>query len=376
MDIFVESKKLLNALHCAQRAIYKNSTIPILSHALLEAEGGRLSIRCTDTSMDMVLQIEAKVKKEGRATASVRKLHDLLRLLPDEKVRLKQQENFWLQLICEEKKYKLPGFAPEHFPESPTPAEPLAKIPASVLYSMISKTEFAISKEEHRYALNGALLILRPNSIAAVATDGQRLALVEIQHDFTDSDLHDELRVLIPERSFREMGRLAKQICMGDESSNSDITFSHDEKYIFLHFPNTMLISRKLEGQFPGYERALPQSSTSEFVLQSEEFRAALLRVVQLSDPVNFAVRLNLNKETVVVCTSNPEGEASEVLPLIRAEGNLPIAIAFNARFLLDFLSLVDGEIKILLTSENSAAEFRPADSSCNYRYIVMPLRS
>jgi DNA polymerase III subunit beta len=369
MEFSVKKFDLLEELEATQGVVERKTTIPILSNLLCEAKGNRLAITATDLELSIRTSCEAKVKKEGSGTIPAKKLLDIVRLLPDEEIKFKLLENHFVSITCDRKTYKLVGMSKENFPALPSFPRPLVKIPAKVLSDVIAKTTFAISLEESRYTLNGALLVLKPNAITMVATDGHRLALVEKDHKFEES--FAETRVLVPKKAMTEIQRLA-----GEAGDGGDCEFAQDESHLFFQFLRRLLTSRKLTGQFPNYEAVLPRDANKVVVLERNELQDALRRVSQLADQRSHAVKFVLAKEGVEVSASSPEyGEAKESIEK-EFKGD-PITIGFNAQYLLDFLSAAsDGPISFELKDEQSAGQLRPmADEASRYRYVVMPMR-
>src|ERR1700737_5463761 len=179
MEFSVKKFDLLEELSLTQGVVERKTTIPILSNLLCEAKGNRLTITATDLELSIRTSCEAKVKKEGAGTIPAKKLLELVRLLPEGEIKVKLLENHWVEIVSERKKYKLVGMAKENFPTLPAMPHSMVKISAPVMESLIAKIKFAISMEESRYTLNGGLLILKPDTLAMVATDGHRLALAE-----------------------------------------------------------------------------------------------------------------------------------------------------------------------------------------------------
>src|SRR3954471_15118794 len=207
MDFSVKKYDLLRELSLTQGVVERKTTIPILSHLLCEAKGSQLAITATDLELSIQTSCAAKVKKEGAGTIPAKKLLELVRLLPEGEIRFRLLENHWIQITSDRKTYKLVGMAKDNFPAVPAFPHPLVTIPAKILSSLIAKTAFAISMEESRYTLNGALLILKPETIAMVATYGHRLALAETDHKF--DGLSNEARTLVPKKAMIEIQRLA-----------------------------------------------------------------------------------------------------------------------------------------------------------------------
>ena len=369
MEFSVKKFDLLEELALTQGVVERKTTIPILSNLLCEAKGSRLTITATDLELSIRTSCEAKVKKDGAATIPAKKLLDLVRLLPDEEIRFKLLENHWVQILSDRKAYKMVGMARDNFPAIPAFPHPLVKIPAKLLSALITKTSFAISMEESRYTLNGGLLLIKPDTLAMVATDGHRLALAETDHTF--AGLNSEARVLVPKKAMVEVQRLA-----AEAGEDGQIEFARDDNHLFFQLGSRLLISRMLTGQFPNYEAVLPRENNKTVVLERNELNDALRRVSQLADQRSHAVKFSLAREGVELSASSPEyGEAKESIEK-EYKGD-PLSIGFNAQYLLDFLAAAaEGPISIELKDEQSAGQMRPlADEAYRYRYVIMPMR-
>ena len=260
--------------------------------------------------------------------------------------------------------------AKENFPALPAMPHALVKIPAAVLESLIAKTKFAISMEESRYTLNGGLLILKPDTIAMVATDGHRLALAETDPKL--AGLNGEVRVLIPKKAMDEVEKLS-----GAAGSDAQLEFAKDESHLFFQVGHRLLISRILTGQFPNYEAVLPRDNYKTVVLERGELCDAVRRVSQLADQRSHAVKLAVSNEGMEISASSPEyGEAKENIEKEYSRAIPSPSVSIPA-YMLDFLAAAaDGPISIELKDEQSAGQMRPlADESYRYRYIIMPMR-
>src|ERR1700733_4850814 len=369
MEDSVKKFDLLEELQLTQGVVERKTTIPILSNLLCEVQASRLTITATDLELSIRTSCEAKVKKEGAGTIPAKKLLELVRLLPDEEIRFKLLENHYVQITCDRKNYKLVGMSKDNFPALPNFPSALVKIPAKLLAGVIAKTTFAISLEESRYTLNGALLVLKPGSLTMVATDGHRLAMVETDHKF--EGFSNETRVLIPKKAMTEVQRL-----VGKSGDDVQIEFGQDESHLFFQVGRRLLTSRKLTGQFPNYEAVLPRDANKTLSLERVELQDALRRVAQLADQRSHAVKFTLTTEGLEVSSSSPEyGEAKEIIE--KEFKGETIAIGFNAQSLLDFLAAAaDGPISFELKDEQSAGQLRPTgDETSRYRYVVMPMR-
>src|SRR5437867_5981182 len=207
MEFTVSKADLVRELSLSQGVVEKKTTIPILSNVLLEAKDDRLTLTATDLELGIRCSCPAKVKKDGAGTVPARRLLDYVRLLPEGDLTLKFLENHWASITCGRSRTKMAGMSRESFPELPQMPEATNQIPLSTLSSMISKTTFAISMEESRFTLNGALLLIRPNSVVMVSTDGHRLAYVESQ---TGPEGESKpFRALVPKKAMTEILKLA-----------------------------------------------------------------------------------------------------------------------------------------------------------------------
>src|SRR5437016_4021982 len=275
MEFSVTKSALLNELSTTQGVVERKTTIPILSNLLVEVKGSQLTITATDLELSIRTSCEAKIKKEGAGTIPAKKLLELVRLLPEGEIKVRLLENHWVEIVSEKKKYKLVGMAKENFPALPVMPHTMVKISAPVIESLIAKTKFAISMEESRYTLNGGLLILKPDTLAMVATDGHRLALAETDQKL--AGLNGEMRVLVPKKAMDEVEKLAAAA-----GSDAQIDFAKDESNLFFQVGHRLLISRILTGQFPNYEAVLPRDNNKTVTLERTELSEAVRRVLQL----------------------------------------------------------------------------------------------
>jgi DNA polymerase-3 subunit beta len=369
MEITVSKFELLRELTATQGVVERKTTIPILSNYLFEAAGDKLSLTATDLDLSLRTSCNAKVKKEGACTIPARKLYDYVRLLPDADITIRLLENHWVSIRCGRSNTKMVGMARSNFPGLPVfPSAGVIKIPAAVLRSMISKTGFAIASEESRYTLNGALMVLKPESITMVATDGHRLAHVERAGEKFEG-VSGEMKTLIPKKAMDELKSLL-------DSEVETIDFAKDESTLFFRVGPRSLTSRQLTGQFPNYEAVLPKDVSKSITLQGEELGAAIARVAQFADERSRAVRLRLEKGELKLSASSTETGESEDSIEIAYDGE-PMAIGFNAQYLIDFIKATGScEVKLELKDAQSAGQLRPAEGEdYKYRYIVMPMR-
>ncbi len=369
MEFTINKNELVRELSLSQGVVEKKTTIPILSNVLIEAADGRIVLTATDLELGIRCSCPAQVKKPGAGTIPAKKLLDYVRLLPDSEVQFKLQDNNWATLVCGRSRTKIAGMSRESFPELPTMPTELAQIPIRAVASMISKTIFSISTEESRFTLNGALLIVKDSGLIMVATDGHRLAMVESPMQIP---IASQYRALLPRKAMGEILKLAQ-----DASDDLMLHFSGDDNHLFFQVGERLLLSRKLTGNFPDFERVLPKDQPHAISLERDEFRSAIERVAQFSDERSRAVRLSFTPGEVKIHSSLSEtGESEESIPAMY-EGPV-VEIGFNAQYLLEFLRAVqESTVTFHFKDANSAGEMRPGgDSSLyTYRYVVMPMR-
>jgi DNA polymerase-3 subunit beta len=371
MEITVSKFELLRELSATQGVVERKTTIPILSNYLFEAGADRLSLTATDLDLSLRTSCNAKVKKEGSCTIPARKLHDYVKLLPDADITIKLLENHWVSIRCGRSNTKMVGMARSNFPSLPVfPTAGVVKIPAQVLRGMIARTSFAIANEESRYTLNGALMVLKPESITMVATDGHRLAHVERAGEKFDG-VSGEMKTLVPKKCMDELRALV------DAAEDVEtIEFAKDESTLFFRIGPRLLTSRQLTGQFPNYEAVLPKDNSKSITLHGDDLGAAISRVAQFADERSRAVRLKLDKGEVKLSASSTESGESEDSLETDYNGE-SLTIGFNAQYITDFLKAVgSGDVRLELKDAQSAGQLRPAESEdYKYRYIVMPMR-
>jgi DNA polymerase-3 subunit beta len=369
MEFTVNKSDLVRELSLSQGVVEKKTTIPILSNVLLEADGEHLVITATDLELGIRCNCPAQVAKSGAGTIPARRLLDYVRLLPDAELSVKFQENQWAQLVCGRSRTRIAGMSRESFPELPAMPQVIAEVRAGLLASMIGRTIFAISAEESRFTLNGSLLLLKPDSITMVATDGHRLSMVEKAEPV--EGITSAYRALLPRKA---MGEILKLVA--DSGSDTVVRFSGDENHLFFEFGDRLLMSRKLTGNFPDFERVLPKEHPYVVVLGRDDMRAAIERVSQFADERSRAIRMQITAGEIRVFSSLSEtGESEESIPV--AYDGPEVEIGFNAHYLLDFLRAVGEEqVSFYFKDPHSAGEMRPSgQSEYTYRYVVMPMR-
>ena len=388
MEITVTRQDLVKELTATQSVVERKTTIPILSNFLIEAEGDRLNITATDLDQAIRTSAAAKVKKPGACTIPARKLYDYVKLLPDGDISIKLLDNHWVQIRSGRSNTKMVGMARANYPQVPEfPSVPATSISTVALKTLINRTVFAISNEESRYTLNGALLVIKAESLAMVATDGHRLAYVEKPNEILEG-ISGEKRVLIPRKALQELQQLLTSAEADRDAEQKRepktkfppllVEFADDEHTLFFRVGHRTLSTRKLSGQFPNFEAVMPRDNNKFAVVSSSELASAIQRVAQFADERSGAIRIRLESNELKISSSSTEsGESEDTIDT--PYSSEPIAVGFNSAYILDFLKALnnEGEVRLEFKDSQSAGQMRPEDPDAEYkyRYVLMPMR-
>ncbi len=372
MEITVSRQELLRELNATQSVVERKTTIPILSNFLIEADEETLHITATDLDQAIRTSCPARVKKPGACTIPARKLFDYVKLLPDGEISIKLLENHWVQIRSGRSNTKMVGLGRANYPQVPElPSIAATKIPTAVLKTLIARTIFSISSEESRYTLNGALLVLKAESLAMVATDGHRLSFVEKPEEQLEG-ITGEKRVLIPRKALAELQSLL------NATDATHVEFADDDLRLFFKVGHRTLSSLKLTGQFPNYEAVMPRDNSKFVVVRSAELAQAVGRVSQFADERSHAVRMKLEQNELKISAQSAEtGESEDILETPYTFDT--ITVGFNSDYILEFLKALgnEGEVRLEFKDSQSAGQMRPEDPDAEYkyRYVLMPMR-
>lgn len=368
MEFVVRKNDLLRELHLFQGIVERKNTIPILANVLIEAKNNQLHFLATDLEVALRSKCEASVSKPGSLTLPAKKLYEIVKSLPETDIRVSEEKN-GVKIAADRFESRMQTLPREDFPTLPEAAgkAPLT-LPRAALKEMVAKTQFAITGEDTRYFLNGALFVIRPDLMTLVATDGHRLTLVSTKRDGKEKN-GEERKPILPKKTLGELTRLLAE-------SDGDITFEHGENHLFFDVGGRTLISRMIDGQFPAYERVIPKGNDKHIEFERDRLTNAVKRVALLSNERSRAVKFQIDKGKVDVSSSSPElGEARETLP-VDYSGE-PMQISFNAQYVLDFLSAVTTDtVALELKDEVSQAVMAPVGAEgYDYTYVIMPMR-
>ena len=370
MEMVVRKTDLLRELQLFQGIVERKNTIPILANVLIEADGDQVRLLATDLEVGLRSTCAASVTKSGSLTLPAKKLYEIIKALPDTDVRIEEDKN-GVKVAADRFDSRMQTLPREDFPTLPA-ASGTARVtlPREVLKNMIAKTQFAITGEDTRYFLNGALFIQRPDSLGLVSTDGHRLAFITVPREAVKGKKADEEeRVILPRKTLLELGRLLAE-------GEGDIQYERGENHLFFDVGRRLLISRMIDGQFPAFERVIPKGNDKRVGFDRDRLTNAVKRVALLSNERSRAVKVQIDKGKVEIASSSPEfGEAKEVLIVDYA--GPPVTICFNAQYVLDFLGVVETDsVGLEFKDEMSQAVMKPIGADgYDYTYVIMPMR-
>jgi DNA polymerase III subunit beta len=371
MDLQIVKDDFLDGLYLTQGVVEKRNTLPILANVLIEATGSEVQLTATDLEVGIRKACQGKVARAGSITVNARKLYEIVRELPASEVVVRAGDGGWVEITSGKSRYRMVSIDPKEFPSIPA-ATAVAKkggvtmtLPASEFGELIDKTVFAVSTDETRLSLGGVFIeSTEKNQIRMVATDGHRLSLVEREV----AGVHLQPGVILPRKGLVEAKRLL-------ENADADVTVSISSNLARVERAGVELFMRLIEGEFPDYRQVIPKQSSRTLRVDRDPLFGALRRVSILSSERSRGVKLHLQPGILEVITANPDiGEAMEE---IEADySGEEFSVGFNARYLLDVLSLagVSGTIEIDLTDEVSPGVVRLAEDE-GYTYVVMPMR-
>jgi len=364
MEIRLNRGEFLTELTPMQGIVERKTTIPVLSHILLTARKDRLHLAATDLDVSLTSWSEADVKEEGAIAVQAKKFVEIIRAVTGDEVVLVQEEPRVLSIRAGRSRFKVHGLAAEDFPSLPAVDEKRAvEIPFQDFRRMIVKVLFAVSAEESRFQLNGALLKLKAGSLEMVATDGHRLALVE---DGLEASVEED-SVLVPRKALQELQRI---------EGEGNLSYRRGEHHLSFQLGKRELICRILEGTFPDYERVIAKDNDKKILFDRKPLAEAVQRVALLTGDRARAVRLQFGSDQMVISAANPDlGEAIEEVPC--SYDGPEFRLGINPDYLSQFLSAVDTErVRLELKDENTQCVGWPVDGTDErYLCVIMPMR-
>ncbi|MBI3247970.1 MAG: DNA polymerase III subunit beta [Deltaproteobacteria bacterium] len=375
MEYAVEKEELLRCLYLVQGVVEKRSSLPILSHVLIEGADETVSLGATDLEIGIRQQCKAVVKKSGAVTTDARKLYEIVRELPPERLVLRSSGDGWVEVSSGRSRFRMASFDPKEFPAiTPSPGADEKKVavsvalPGKILGEMIEKTLFASSPDESRQNLSGVYLEAQPTGkLRMVSSDGHRLAIIEREVGITEADSWPH--AILPRKGLIEARKLLEK----DDDSEADLTL-HGATAV-LKKGTTELSMRLVEGDFPDYHQVIPKEKKNFVSFPREEFLSAVRRLLVLTTERARGVKLQIEKQKMTVSVNTPDlGEGVEEIEVENSGGDL--TIGFNGRYLTEVLNVLDEGLKVkLFLKDEVSPGLLQAEDDLDFSYIIMPMR-
>ena len=364
MKAICSRNELHHGVQTVSRAVAGRSSLPILNNVLIRTEDGKLRLMSFDLEMGIESTIPATIEEEGSLTVPARVIAEFLTTLPELDIVLSVDEQNAVNVKCQNSDYTIYGLPPEEFPALPeVPDEHSFEITQAALRDMIKQAIIAVSPDESRAILTGILLQLQGDEIRLVGSDGHRLALRTSQV----ANASGEATAIVPGRALSEVGRML-------EDEDTPVSVAISENQIKFDVNGVSVVSRLIEGQFPNYERIIPQQTEKKLIMPAEMLLSAVRRAsIVARENANRVVLRTEGDRLTVTAESGDVGKAYDEIEIVK-EGE-DIEIAFNAKYLMEYLSVVDTEgIAMELSGPLSAGLIKQVGKD-DYLYVVMPMQ-
>ena len=363
MKFSINQSELQNAITIVSRGASTRSTLPILSGILLEAKGDSLTLQTTDLELSMKFKVNALVEEEGRTVVPCKLFESIVKNLPDAAVRIEGREGS-ISLTCDTSSFSIKTLEAADFPGFPVvDTSQEISIPFPCFSSMVKRVARVVSKDESRAVLTGVLLTGEEGTLRMVATDSYRLALTEAP-------------VATPDGGFRAViAGVFLQSVASLPRTEENITFALADNQIVVKYLDTVLINRRIEGNYPNYKQLLPSSCSTRVTVSKDRLTSAVRRIAvvgQTSAPIRFDV--DAASQTLLLSGATQDVGAAQEVIACEVEGD-DAKISFNCSYVSEGLSAVETE-KVFLDIQGS---MKPgvlrADRGENYLYLIMPVR-
>ena len=375
MDFEIDKREFLKGLALMQSVAGRRTTLPILSHILLEWEKDSLCLTGTDLETGIREELTARIHQGGKASVSAKKIFEIVKELPEETIHIKKKENQWITIQCGKSVFNLAGLDPEEFPSLPTYSdESFSQVSTNLMKEMIEKTVFAASSEESRYHLNGILVSQSKKGereiLRMVATDGHRLSLLDRESQMIRGI---EKGIIIPKKGVLEIKKI-----MGDRDGGEEIKVYFDQTHGFFKMGKSLMVIRLIDGEFPEYEQVIPKGNDKKVLMEKGKMYASLRRVSTMASERVEGIKFSVKKNFVELSSYHQDfGDAKEEVEIVY-EGP-PFEVGFNARYLMEALTVMDTEEVLMeLKDEGSPGILRPSSPTSgpsSQFCIIMPMR-
>lgn len=367
MKFEIDKKNLLKGLTLIQGVVEKKKTLPILLNVLIETDNNKVLLTATDLEIGLKNKYESNVIEHGKITVNAKKLFEIIKELPNEKITIKSKENNWIEIKCKNSKFNILALSPDEFPKiNGTHSENSLIISSKILNKMIDKTFNSMSTDETKYNLNGLFIHkTEENKLRVISTDGHRLTLFQDKETINNT-IFDK-GIIIPRKGIIELKKIT-------ENTEDNFEISILENNLIVSNDEILLVIRLIDGDFPDYNRVIPTKLDNFAVINSNDLLQTLKRISILANEKSRGVNLIFKKNKLELNSSNPEyGNASDFIN-IEYNGD-DINIGFNAKYLLDALINIYSKNINFYISDNVSPCLITQENDLSYQAIIMPMR-
>jgi DNA polymerase III subunit beta len=363
MKFTCNKSEIIEAINTSQKGVTGKSTMAVLQGLYLKAKDGIITLIGSDRDISIETKFTADIEEEGSLVLDSRLFGEIIRKLPNSDIYFKTMENNTLEILCNKSIFNIVYMNSEEYPELPNINEEVSlNINQEILKTMVRGTIFAVAQEETRPILTGVLFEIKNNTLNMVALDGYRLALKK-----SPIDIDEEIRVVIPGKTLNEVSKIMEE---GDKNVNISFTKNH----ILFNIENTKIISILLSGEFIKYSSIIPEDYSLKVTANRSDLLSCIERASLLAKDGNTnLVRFDVGEDNLVITSNSQLGNVREEMP-ISLEGE-PIKIAFNSKYLIDVLKIMDEEEIVLeFTSPVSPCILKNKEND-NCTYLILPVR-
>ncbi len=367
MKFTITREQLQDGLTAVAAAVPTKTTLPVLANILLEVNKDGLRLSGTDLDIAVGTTVPAAVDQDGAITLPARKLVELVRELPSAGIRVTTQGEQRVTIECGRSKFKLLGLSREEFPSFPQVAfDGASRTTARELQKLVAHVAFAASTEESRPVLNGVLWQLLPDRMRMVATNGHRLAKMEIP---MQSNVGQQAELIVPPKALEQFRKLF--------GPDDEIEIGRSDNHLGFRSATTQVFTRLIEGPYPNYEQVIPRENDKVATVEKASLMSALRRMAIVASDQTHRIRMAFGDGSCRLSVTTPDlGEAQEEIT-VAYEGE-PLDIGFNANYLLEVLKYMPtDEVRLTFKAPERAATVEPVgwDDPAAYLTLVMPLR-
>ncbi len=374
LKLTAEKEKLISALSKALPIVDKKTIMTIINNVLLYTKDGKLVIEATDLEISFRTIIPAHVEEEGSLTINARKLYEIVKEIYESKIVLEELENYWLKIpVGDKAEYTIAGLAPDEFPKfRQFPQKEPISIPGKTIKDLVERTIFSVSYDDSKYALSGILMqIERPEeqanmTIRMVSSDGHRLNLAEATLEEEGPEGLEPLSVIILRKGANELKKLA--------DLNEELSFTADEKFLYVKTETDQLVIRLIEGTFPDYRAIIPEERNRSILFNRKNVLSTLKRIsIVIQDPTFKGIKVSVSPNMMKMESLDKKiGQAEEKVEI--GYSGEPFEMAFNARYLIEVLQVMNSEtVELSFNDEDSPIVVEGEDDK-GFVALIMPM--